>query len=68
MGAHSVKQYVISSLFNFFCKGKYSLKGTESFLAKSKGEIKINLKLKAWQHIEKKKEMGITERVEIDTM
>lgn len=56
MSACSVKQYVISSLFNFFYKGKYSLKGTESFLAKSKGEIEINLKWKAWQHIQEKQE------------
>lgn len=57
MSAHSAKQYVISSLFNIFCKGKYSLKGTESFLAKSKGEIKTNLKWKAWQHIPEKQEV-----------
>lgn len=39
------------------CKGKYSLKETESFLAKSKGEIKTNLKLKAWQHVPEKQEV-----------
>lgn len=36
-----------------------SLRRTESFLPKSKEEIKIDFKLKAWQHIEEKQESGI---------
>lgn len=62
-----IKLHIASHCLTF-CKGKYSLRRTESFLPKSKGEIEIDLKLKAWQHIEEKEETGITVKVGTDSV